>query len=492
MNHKHFFRTALAGLIALLMLLTAIGCSNTPGQTTGTTDTAGDTTDAPETELKQSNVEAVDYNGYGFVFADTELESGSRYIHRFNEIFGDSTSSDPVDLAVYKRNSIIQEKYNVELISNIEINVYNSLKAHEQIMDAMIKGPYEVKSAMQEGLRYYRNSADNFNFEESWWMKSIADAISFGDRIFQMPCDANIRALASGNVIFFNKVVLEDYCKGTNLYSMVDNNEWTLEVMETLSKQVSDGGVNGVFDENGRYGSAINNFGIIALYYASDCRFLTKDEDGELVGEFGSDRQITVLSKIVEYLNDPTINFYSEKYKDLYDNARSLLTQEMFEDNRTLFVCDLLGRGNLMRTVESEYGILPVPKFDSTQEKYITYLHGNSSFMSIPFNVIDIDCSSRILEDMAFYSTDTVREAYIEILVKSKIMQEDEDAKRMVDLIYSNITFDMGYFGIGSMDADLRSMADKNDTNFTSFFDEKAGMWNRLLTTYLRPFMETE
>ncbi|MBE6637477.1 MAG: hypothetical protein E7618_06720 [Ruminococcaceae bacterium] len=493
MNHPLLGRTGLslaAGLLAILMLLSAFGCaSGTPGSTATTESTSVEESET-EAPRRESDLEAMDYGGYGFVFADDEVDDKS---HEYPEVFAeDASASDPVEAAVYQRNHIIMEKYNVSLISNFEINIYNSLKANEEITDAIMHGPYQLKSTMQEGMLYdLKQLGHIFRFDESWWMGSISDGIAVNNRLYIMSGDLNIRSLASLNVMFFNKDVLETYNKGTDLYQMVEDKTWTFENMNALAKRVSDGGINGVFDENGRYGHAHNSVAVIGFFYGADCRFLTKNEEGELESEFGSERQIAVLTDIVEMLNDPTLTLYGEKYKNLYDNARVWVPQNAFAENRALFQTGLMGHGLVMRKIEPGYGILPMPLYDEAQEHYNTCLHGNSSFIAIPYNVSDPERSARILEDMAFYATDTIRTAYIDVLVKEKISQDDS-SKRMVDILYENVTFDLGYFGIGTMDGDLRGMADRNDTNFTSFFDEKAGMWNRLLQAYLRPFQSEQ
>ncbi len=487
---KALSKLLLLVLAVCMLSAVAVGCKNDKND--GGTTTGGDTTVGSADTQLQSSLPAVDYEGYAFIFADTELESGGRYVHVYEEIFAESGSNEAISEAVYKRNGIIQEKYNVELISNKDINLYTALNAQEDICDAVIYGPYAVKSCMEEGLLLNLNEYDDiFNFDESWWMGGIMNEIAFGDKLYIMAGDANIRALASVNALFYNKSLAEEYCGNPDIYGIVDKGEWTYELMNQYAKAVG-GEANGdnVLDQNDRYGHAGNNFASIAFFYGLGCRFITKDQDGEIVKNFGDEKQIEVLTDLVELINDTTMYFNGENYAHLMDNGRSLVPQQVFADGRALFTHDLVARGTLMREIEQEYGILPIPKYDTAQEDYISYLHGNSSFFSIPITVTNAERSATILEDMTFFSTNTIRNAYIEVMLKSKVAQANENDIRMVDIVYRNVTFDMAYYGIGSIDSNIRDMVNRNDTNFVSFFQSNKTTWERMLDNYLRPYLE--
>ncbi len=448
--------------------------------------TGGDETNA-ETKL-DSSLPAVDYEGYTFVFADDVRRNSDD----LEEIYAEAESEDALNAAVYQRNSLVEEKYNISFVSNKDINLYNSLKSQEDICDAAIYGPYQVKDCMAEGLLVNLNEYDDiFNFDQPWWMGSISKEISFGDRLYIMAGDANVRALWSVNAMCYNKQLAAEYCEAPDFYGMVDGGSWTYEEMNRLAKMVG-GEVNGdnILDENDRYGHVGNNFASIAFFYGCGCRFVTKDEDGEIVKNFGDEKQIEVLTSLVELINDKTMYFNGEPYNKVVENGRVNVPRQIFAQGRALFITELIAVGSFMRTIEQDYGILPVPKYDEAQDDYISYLHGNASYMSIPITVTNIERSARILEDMMFFSADTVRHAYIDITLKGKVAQANEDDVRMVETVYRNVTFDMGYFGVGSMDGDIRGMVDSNDTNFVSFFESNATRWGRMLDNYLRPYID--
>ncbi|MBR6426392.1 MAG: hypothetical protein IKS28_01060, partial [Clostridia bacterium] len=365
------FSKIIAAFIAALLLICAVSCSGgSPGD-----DTSGGEVTVPDSG-RASNVQAKDYDGYTFIFSDTELHL-NKYDHKFPEIEADPTSDEAVEVAVYRRNDYLRAKYNVEIVSDTELNINNILAAGDDVFDASCNGPYETKSAVQNGYYLDLREFDNvFNFKEDWWWDDSNSEIAYNGRYFQVTGDANIRSLGSVNVTFFNKVVLEDFAGNADLYALVDSGEWTFDKMLSIAKPVGlDLNGDTIYDETDRYGFANNNFGVIAYFYSQGCRFITKDEDGEVEFSYGDKKQVEVLTKIVEILNDSQYTLYGEKYKNLMDNGRVLVGQAAFAEDRALFTTDLMSRGLLMRALEQDYGILPMPKYDINQKEYIQYLH---------------------------------------------------------------------------------------------------------------------
>ena len=463
-----------------------MGC--TRGGSTPSGSSGEGSTSAPETS-DGSAVPAHDYGGYGFSFADTEATGAKS--HFFAEISADPSDTDTIPASVYKRNERLVSKYNIKLRSNFEINLYSSLTAGEDIVDAVIYDPYALKGVMQDGLLVDLNTLDYFSFDSDWWMKGIAESVSIKDKLYMMTGSANIRTLGSTQALFFNKTVAEDRIPGTDIYKLVDDGEWTLDKMLELAASAGADNGDGVWDEKDSYGLAFNNFALISFFFSSGCRFITKDDSGELTYDFGSDRQIEVLTKTVNFLNDQTMTLYGERYADKYqENGRVYVLTDAFKENRALFINNLVSNGILLRNMETEYGVVPQPKYDTAQKDYVTFLHGNASYFAVPLTAPDKDCSARIIEDMAYYSRDTVRNAYIEIVVKQKYAVDGADSARMLDIVYGNVIFDMGYFAIGSIDGTLRKMADNNDTGFSSMFATNINQWERLLNNYFRPYLE--
>ena len=67
-----------------------------------------------------------------------------------------------------------------------------------------------------------------------------------------------------------------------------------------------------------------------------------------------------------------------------------------------------------------------------------------STTITIPVSVSDTDRISRIVEDMAAVSAKIVRPAYYDVTLQVKLTRDEKSAE-MLDLIFSNRVFDLGW-----------------------------------------------
>ena len=98
-----------------------------------------------------------------------------------------------------------------------------------------------------------------------------------------------------------------------------------------------------------------------------------------------------------------------------------------------------------MRGMEDEFGVVPMPKYDEEQKEYRTLLHDAFTVFSI-LRTVDgdrLDETGAVLEAMASVSYKTVRPAYYETTLRTKIAQDPQSAE-MFDIIIDNIYIDAG------------------------------------------------
>ena len=117
--------------------------------------------------------------------------------------------------------------------------------------------------------------------------------------------------------------------------------------------------------------------------------------------------------------------------------------------NKALFFMCHCGTINLIREMDADFGILPIPKVDDTQEKYgNTVQYGNATCYAVPYNTPDSDFSGFMIEALGYYSsteyseTDSLKAAYYETTLKRKATRDD-DSWDMLDLVFDNKIFDI-------------------------------------------------
>jgi hypothetical protein len=86
--------------------------------------------------------------------------------------------------------------------------------------------------------------------------------------------------------------------------------------------------------------------------------------------------------------------------------------------------------------MDSDFGILPLPKYDERQENYRSLVNPYTGVMlGIPKSVNDLDRTGMILEAISAESRYTLQPAYYDMNLKIKNTR-DTDSEAMLDIIY--------------------------------------------------------
>ena len=127
--------------------------------------------------------------------------------------------------------------------------------------------------------------------------------------------------------------------------------------------------------------------------------------------------------------------------------------------------------GNL-KNMQSDYGIVPIPKLDEAQDNYYSYAHDTVTAYAIPSNIIDdrLQEMGAVMEAMAAESYRTVVPAYYEVTLKDKYCN-DPESKEMLDRIIDCFFIDAGVLytkTISSVHQKMRTFIGTNSNNVAS------------------------
>lgn len=145
----------------------------------------------------------------------------------------------------------------------------------------------------------------------------------------------------------------------------------------------------------------------------------------------------------------------SERSVDIYNRVRGLLyehgscyecadadTLSLFSEGKSLFLQAALFHVDTLRQSETDFGILPMPKYDAGQEEYVQSADGWCiSPVVIPSIVGNKDRAGFIVEALAEASSVMVKPEYYEIILKGKLTRDEESAE-MLDIIYTSFVVD--------------------------------------------------
>ncbi|MBE6611920.1 MAG: hypothetical protein E7632_05465 [Ruminococcaceae bacterium] len=437
---------ALASILTIAAILAGCG-GGTSADTTGAADTTETT--APESTGYASSIEAKDFGGETITFLTYKNEEVR---NSTMDLAADEQNGDVLNDAIFTRNMLVEEKFNVDLVHSEQKDAPTALK------NAVLSGDgtYDVSliqslTNFQLGLKgnlHNMNDMAHIDLEKPWWNSKVAaDTEIFGVNYFYIS-DMNLDTWMQSYVVYFNKQLADEY-KVENLYDTVRDGKWTIAKLDEITRTVyTDLNGNTEYDENDLYGLSSCSICIDCFWASSGITFVGKNDAGELELTIG-DGFYDAYEQISELLQAPEM-LYTDRPQ--YTSKRDTYDRDAFKEDRALFFIEGLCIAEAdLREMQTDFGILPMPKYSEEQDTYITYSHSyHNSSISLPITLTGdrLDMVCMILEDMAYFSMEHVRPAYYDKVLSGKIARDD-DSVDMLEIITQNVSYDLGFLVLG-------------------------------------------
>lgn len=353
-------------------------------------------------------------------------------------------TGDIIEDAIYRRNSMVEERLNITIEAHTPYGWQNYHTALTQIRSSIQSGDDEFQIIAgysapapvlsTEKLLLNLLTVPYIETEQPWWAQSIVNDLTIKGNLYFLCGDIAMTMLASSYSIAINFGIAERY-NIEGVYKTVLEGNWTIEKLYELSSLINE-------DTNG---DGITNEGdVVGLLVGSE---LPNDADSFMQGS-----KITMTERDendLPFLNVNTdrISALAEKvYRLFYENPGALADTKItaytsFPNDTALFTPSYLYfYHDYYKNMNSDYGILPYPKFDEAQDSYSTRVQDGVSIWAIPVTVQNLECVGATMEAMAAQSYRTVTPTYFEIALKIKYSRDD-DSVRMLDLIRDGVMF---------------------------------------------------
>ncbi len=443
----------LCGILASLLL---IGTFASCGEVVEPPESAPADTQPPEivteveTELTDELPDDLDYG-------EDEVVILSRYREGWTsgEIAVPELKGEDVNDAVYERNKSVEERLNVKLVS-IEEPGDSAYIVVDKASTAVHAGTHEydilaaacytsVNESINGTFADMRKSA-YLDFDKPWWSQGFNEVVEYHGSQFTALGDALLSQYRFAFVTLFNKDLFTN-ANQPYLYEAVENGTWTLDKqIELIPLFHSDNG-NGVQDEEGDVYGLVSCDYVSTDPYWSSCMvdIIRKDENGDYEFIFDSGKLHDVGEKVLRLFFESDNGTYD--YKMETENAEQYKIRDMFARGgaamATIRILEL--ESDVMRSMDQEFGVVPMPKYDENQKEYRTLLHDQFTVFSVLNTATNeqLDEASAVLEAMAFVSYKTVRPAYYETTLRTKIAKDPQSAE-MFDIIIDNVYMDAG------------------------------------------------
>jgi len=441
---KNNFVRAVLFVLSAILILSACSDATTPAAPDETPVTAapsgeGDPVTAVETEpaYPPPDVSGLDFGGENISFIAPEW--GTIRYQYTEELNGDSVND-----AAYNRLVNVESSLNVK----VEWNWSTDADCHGVVIRSVTAGDdayqivythciYGISDYVTGGALYDLYDLPHTDFAAPWWSGSMMEEFRIGSKLYYAAGDL---VLQSSICTLFNKKIAEDY-KLPDHYELVRNGEWTydrfLEYASSVSLDVNGDGTIDYRDQTGYTGDLTERSCDIVFFCGEHCTSRT-DEGLELV--FWSDKIVEIFEKTYAYFMNPDI---SNGYFRFYDND-----QQGFDEGLALYTFSGVSGIPSLRDSEVDFGILPGPKYDEQQERYVS--NPWPCFVCVPSTITDPEKTGAVFE-LFCYKSGELQTAYNENLIRGKSTR-DEESLEMLDIINEGLTCDIGgsYLGFDS------------------------------------------
>lgn len=486
--------SALIVIIMLIPVLISCGKRNDPSDTAAPDDSdlTGET--APVSEFEPADV---DYGGHEIRIYGYGPDEGTSWKGlTCNEIASHEMTGDTINDAVYMRTREIEELYNVKitpiLISGSDRNTIASklqplILAGEDAFDyAMVNGNcLPAMMNLVSGL-VELTSIGGLDLSKSWWDKSAFENFSVGKKLYAATGDISLYNYLAAQGKYFNKKLIDDY-QLENPYDIVRRGEWTWGKLHEMSRAVvSDLNGDNVIDGWDRIGMIAEFQALRDGVISAGIKLVSKDADDLPVLTMMHDRSVTVVGKIFDVLADKSCNFLYGFTKGLEDWDRVMAK---YLNNEALFFNSQLDSALEFRVMESDFGILPNPKADETQDKYYSIVTMSyTDFVCIPVTCTDVERTVNIIQALGYYGRQYVRPAFYDVTVTHKAVR-DGDSLDMLDVILNNIMYDIGYaFNFDGVNDIFNGIMLKGNNTFVSTYESYAPKINAAIDKMVESF----
>ncbi len=471
-----------------LLLSAFVSCGSTAENTPAGTDTqpaaAAEPAETeapgiPEPDLPEKNYEGADFT----ILA--HMGEGASYKELF--IAADTMDGEVVNDTVFNRNTMIEDKFNINwnVIADVQAwtTARNLIFAGDSSVDIIDTQATRVSSLATDGYLFNYLDLDYVNLDAPYWSEAVAKDLTVGGSLYLMPNDLSMRFMDSTRFCYFNKSLAADYELG-DLYDVVYADRWTLDTfLETVRMVSADTNGDGVYDEADTYGMLTESSQMVGNFVTASGIHLTEtDKDGNITVTCITEKTEALLAKMKDALYRVQ---WAKDFEDLPQNVPGFTNvynygRSLFAAGQFLFVQNGLNCISQFRAMEDDFGVLPMPKYDESQEGYYHRADPFSLLFALPKTLADPERAGIVMEYGGWLSNKMVFPAYYETTILQKRVRDERDID-MLTLIRQSSRYEITeVFNIG-INKILNSVY-KNGNLMSSYEKEKTAIEKKLQT----------
>ena len=472
MNKKHF-----ALVLALLMLTQTAACSNgSSGANESNKDGENQISDSQtenggdgdassvETDAEEASLERVrkEFDGKDYGGIDFKIISEGPGDWRTFDLYSEGYDGEVINDAVYDRNLTLSQLLNVNIVdvpsNKIPADVKRMIGAQTPDYDAILDGINPLATMAQTKYLIDIRTIDSIHGDESWWDNRMYEQCTIARATYFLTGDITVMDDNGTWCYLFNKDIVNDLGL-ENPYTLVDEGRWTIDKHDEMAAAaVSDLNGDGKWTGEDRYGFVTEPYNTIAIWNCFGYRIAEKDENDMPYLAYDGEEQLNALTRVLETQYS---DFTNLGLKTTVGASAADTRERQFSSGGALFYFAGFRNVPLFRDSDTDFGIIPAPKYNEEQKEYnSSFSPGHTCAYGVPVTSVDPEMTGDILECMARVGQIILTPAYYEKTLMGKSVR-DQESKPMVELIFATRNYDIGnIYNIGKMADTMFNMND--------------------------------
>ncbi|MCL2773387.1 MAG: extracellular solute-binding protein, partial [Oscillospiraceae bacterium] len=360
-----------------------------------------------------------------------------------------------------------------------------TVNAGDTTYDAVIMFNNNIPTIVPADLLTDVSKLTYVDLSQPWWDPAV-NAMSIEHKNFLLGGDMLILDKEATNCLLFNKDLMASL--GMDLpYSLVTDGKWTMDAFNKDIKGASSdlNGDGKMTPDDDRWGFVAYRDTLHALLVSGGGALAVKDDNDIPVMSLTADRNLNVISKAMDimYNKQDVLNIQSDIANGGTNSVNWLASYHAaFNDNRALFEWVRMRVVENYKGMESNFGIVPLPKYDENQADYASVVNPYTGvLLGVPKSVQDLDRTSVILEATAAESRYTIQPAYYDVTLQRKYTRDDE-SQQMLDIIFNSKVYDIGaVYAFGNAFIGFITLCDKSDRDVASYYDKNSAVMQKAI-----------
>lgn len=455
-------------VIILLMFTPLVSCGNNNSnnikkdETTASVDTT--------TEELKDNVPVMTFGGETINIIENDRTSQTLIK---GQIYSTGENGDLINDAVYRRNLLIEDRFNIEISVTLSASTgstaQRAILANDDIYDVINEHISGIRGLLSNNMLINLQTLPYVDFTEPWWDQRATSDLSIANKLFINISASDLTATNHTWLVAFNKVLMENNAIEFP-YQLVRDGKWTLDRFYSMITDINPRDLNGdgVMNEHDFWGLCNEYYNTGAMFLGSGERLFRKDKDDIPYVSMNTERAVIVLNKVLDIVLDKNITLTAQHYSKFSNPFYEVLYPAFMEDRALFYMVGMHAIPDF-RNMTSDFGIVPIPKFDDQQDGY----HNTMTIYGVMVQAVPVtnnkfELTGAFLEVLACESYKTVVPAYYEVTLKNKILR-DEESIEMLDIISKTRIFDLGYiYNWGNSLGLYETLTSKNSRDFAS------------------------